>query len=273
MKISSVLVVGRCAAPLLALAVLLGGCATAPSLPDWTSEPARVVDNGYIVYTGSGQEGDPNEAQLAAEGTAIQDLANECSFVPKGARVEDHFRLKGKDGFEAYARVAVDFQTCTDAQQTLQPEEIRKLASAPFTDELKRYQDLIGAPPVVVGVGGAAQNPGAPPVMGNDEDFFLARQYVFYQKQIVILAPPGAYAPGSFETRAYLSSVTPVIRPMQAYYARNPRLRSAPTTWSKVEPQVRQRYPRAFRAPSRRVAPHKKPKPRPNKRRRPKNND
>ena len=79
----------------------LGGCATAPTLPDWTSEPARVVDNGYIVYTGSGLESDPNTAQFVAEGTAIQDLANECSFVPKGARVEDHFVLKVKDGFEA----------------------------------------------------------------------------------------------------------------------------------------------------------------------------
>jgi hypothetical protein len=262
----------RVAAPLLGLVVVLGGCATAPSLPDWTSEPARAVDNGYIVYTGSGQEGDPNEAQLAAEGTAIQDLANECSFVPKGARVEDHFRLKTKDGFEAYARVAVDFETCESAQHAVQPDEIKKLASAPFADELKRYQDLIGAPSAVVSAGGSAQNPGEPPVMANDEDYFLARQYVFYQKQVVILAPPGAYAPGSVETQVYLSRVAPVIRPMQAYYAQNPRLRSTPTTWSAVEPQVRRRYPHAFKAPRRQARAHKRPKRRPPKKKLPRKN-
>jgi hypothetical protein len=257
----------RFAAPLAFFLVLLAGCATAPTVPDWTTEPARSVDNGYIVYTGSGQEPDPNEAQLAAEGTAIQDLANECSFVPKGARAENHFRVKTKDGFEAYASVAVDFQTCEEAQHALQPEEIRNLASSPFMDELKRYQELIGNPSEPVSAAASAQNPGAPPAVASDVDFFYARQYVFYQKQAVIFAPPGAYAPGSVETQAYLGRVTPVIRPMQAYYAQNPRLRSAPTTWSAVEPQVRQRYPRAFKAPARRARRHKRPKPRPRRRR------
>lgn len=253
-----------------ALAVL-GGCASAPALPDWTSQPARVVDNGYIVYTGSGLEGDPGAAQLAADGTAIQDLANECSFVPKGARVENQFRVKAKGGFEAYASVAVDFQTCEEAQQAVQPADIKKLASAPFTDELRRYQELIDNASEVVSAGGSAenaapqsaQNPAAPPVVSNDVDFFLARQYVFYQKQVVILSPPGAYAPGSYETQVYLRNVTPVIRPMQVYYARNPRLRSTPATWSVFEPKVRRRYPRAFRTPIQRVRPHIRPYHRP----------
>ena len=64
-----------------------------------------------------------------------------------------------------------------------------------------------------------------------------------------------------------------MIRPMQDYYARNPRLREAPTTWSSLEPQVHRRYPRAFKAQPRRARPHKKPKrrPPPKKRRRKKN--
>jgi len=253
----------------LLLVVLLGGCATTPSIPDWTGDPARLVDNGYIVYTGSGQESDPNEAQLAAEGTAVQDLASECSFVPKGARVENHFRLKTKNGFEAYAQVAIDFQTCISAQQAVKPEDIQKLASVPFADELKRYQALIDAPPPVSPVA----NPGATTVVADDDGYFLARQYVFYQKQVVILAPPGAYAPGSAATQTYLNNVTPVMRPMQTYYAANPRLSSAGSTWSQVEPRVRRRYARAFRAPARRARVHRRPKRRPNKRRKRKNNN
>ena len=103
--------------------------------------------------------------------------------------------MKTKDGFEAYASVAVDFQTCEEAQHSLQPEEIKNLASAPFMDELKRYQDLLGNPSQAVSAGGSAQNPAAPPPMNDDVDFFLARQYVAYQKQVVILAPPGGPAP------------------------------------------------------------------------------
>lgn len=232
--------------PLSLLVLVLGGCATAPALPEWTSDPARTGDNGYIVYTGSGLERDPNTAQLAAEGTAIQDLANECSFAPKGARVENHFMLKTDDGYESYAQVAVDDHACQAAQQAVQPDDIKQLASAPFMDELKRYQNLVGNSSQVVNTGGAAQNPAAPAI-SDDTDYFLARQYVAYQKQVVILAPPGAYAAGSVQTQVYINNVTPVIRPMQAYYARNPRLASSAATWSTMETRVRQRYPRSFR--------------------------
>lgn len=248
--------------------ILLGGCATAPRVPEWTSAPARDVDNGYIVYTGTAIESDPNQAQLAAEGTAIQDLANECSFVPKGARVENQFRLKTKDGYEAYAQVAVDFPTCVSAQQAVQPDDIKKLASAPFMDELKRYQDFVGSPTEIASAGDSPENPAAPPAVTDDADYFLARQYVAYQKQVVILAPPGAYAAGSWQTRVYVNNVTQVIRPLQVYYAKNPRLRSAPTTWSTIEARVRERHPRAFkttylaargrRKPQRRAWPKKK---------------
>ena len=82
----------------------------------------------------------------------------------------------------------------------MQPADIKKLASAPFADELKRYQELIGNASEVVSAGGPAENAApnsgsnaaAPPAVSNDLDFFLARQYVFNQKQVVILSPPGA---------------------------------------------------------------------------------
>jgi len=70
----------------------------------------------------------------------------------------------------------------------------------------------------------------------------------------------------------YLGNVNPVIRPMQAYYAQNPRLRSAPTTWSGVEPQVRRRYPHAFKEPRRQARAHRRPQRRPPKKKRPRKN-
>ena len=251
---------GRAATLFLSLTIL-GGCATGPRLPEWALEPARIVDDGYIVYVGNSLEPDPNQAQFAAEGMAIQDLANECSFIPKRARVENHFMARVRGGFEAYASVAVNYDVCEVAQQTVQPDQIRELASAPFMEELKRYQEFIGNPPQVASGGGSAQEPTAPPAaMADDVDFFLARQYVAVQKENVILAPPGSYAPGSFETRTYLANVTTVIRPMQTYYARHPRLRAAPTTWSAIESRVRRRYPPAFKRPVRRVRLYRAPR-------------
>lgn len=234
--------------------LLLGGCATGPRLPAWAREPARIVDNGYIVYVGDGLEPDPNQAQFAAEGMAIQDLANECSFIPKRARVENHFMARVRGGFEAYASVAVNYDVCEEAQQTVEPQQIKALASAPFMEELKRYQEFIGNPPQPALAGGSSQDPAAPPpAISDDVDFFLARQYVAVQKENVILAPPGSYAPGSLATRVYLNNVTTVIRPMRTYYVRHPRLRTAPTTWSAIEPRVRRRYPRSFKRPIRRI--------------------
>lgn len=86
------------------------GCSSEPSRekPTWVDGPTRVVDNGYIVYIGTGEEVTDDRAQLAAEGLAIQDLANECSFIPKGTRVEDRYSEKQKNTYKAYAKVAIE---------------------------------------------------------------------------------------------------------------------------------------------------------------------
>ncbi|MDE1976652.1 MAG: hypothetical protein KGI84_05270 [Elusimicrobia bacterium] len=247
----------------LALLAAFGGCASVPRLPAWTQEPARLVDNGYIVYLGEAQEFNPNQAQFAAEGMAIQDLANECSFVPKRARVENHYVADANGSFEGYATVAINYDACVQAQNAVDPAQIKALASAPFMEELKRYQDFIGSSPQLTSFA-SAQNPEAsasasaapapaPPPVTDDVNFFFARQYVAYQKQIVILSPTYVYAPGSVAAKTYINNVTAVARPMRAYYVQHPQLRTTRTTWSTIEPRVRQRYPRAFKRPIHRV--------------------
>jgi len=252
------------------LLAIFGGCASVPRLPAWTQEPARLVDNGYIVYLGEAQEFNPNQAQFAAEGMAIQDLANECSFVPKRARVENHFVADANGSFEGYATVAINYDACVQAQNAVDPAQIKALASAPFMEELKRYQDFIGTSPQLAGIGGSAQSPAPPPpAVTDDVNFFFARQYVAYQKQIVILSPTYVYAPGSVAAKTYITRVTAVAKPMRAYYVQHPRLRTAPVTWSTIEPRVRQRYPRAFQRPIHRVRPYRPARRRWFRRRRP----
>ena len=94
--------------------LVVAGCATESSdrpfsVPEWTKAPTRTVDNGYIVYIGSGEDSAKDRASFKAEGAALQDLANECSFVPKGTRLEDRFDKVEGSLHESYAKVAVEF--------------------------------------------------------------------------------------------------------------------------------------------------------------------
>jgi hypothetical protein len=222
--------------------------------PDWISQPTRVVDNGYIVYIGSGEEVSADQAELAAEGMAIQDLANECAFIPKGTRVEDRFSEKQKNTYKAYAKVAIEIQICDQAQKTVNPADIKNLASLPFTEELKRFQDNIQnnsdevvdsgveAPQVAQGGSSGGSSGG----IQSGVHFFVVRQYVAYQNQVVILSPPTYYAPGSPEAVTYANRVVPVRENLQTYAQQNPAIAKSPQTWSSVAPQARAQHPQAF---------------------------
>src|SRR6185312_16331964 len=124
-----------------AIGLLLTSCSSEqkPTAPPWTHGATRVVDNGYIVYVGVGHAPDPDRAQFKAEGQALEDLANECSMIPKGTRFEDRYSEKEEYETTAYVKVALEFQECDTAQRSLDPSEIRKLANVNFTEELKKY--------------------------------------------------------------------------------------------------------------------------------------
>src|SRR5947209_3047805 len=94
--------VAACAA---AWAGCAGGRTAADSVaPGWVHQAARTVEGGYIVYLGEVEDQAPERARFKAEAAAIQDLANECSFAPKGARVEDHFDQPTGVIHHAYAK-------------------------------------------------------------------------------------------------------------------------------------------------------------------------
>src|SRR4051794_24411710 len=81
-------VLSACASP--------GTAVDAQTPPPWARQPSPTVEGGYIVYVGSGEDRDGERARRKAEAQALGDLANECSFAPKGTRIEDRFeRLDG----------------------------------------------------------------------------------------------------------------------------------------------------------------------------------
>ncbi len=213
----------------------------------WIRNPARTVDSGYIVYVGTGEDISPEKAQFKAEAIAIGDLANECSFAPKGARIEDHYDEKTDRGHTAYAKVGITYEECEQAKQAVKPEDIQKLGNVAMTEELKRFQDAY----YTSNEGNADQAPAqasssntsspapyyysGPVYIHDDTNYFVVRSYVAYEKQVVILSPPGVYVPASPAYVNYVHRVSPMAQNVQAYEVSNPGLRSAPTTWSTVQ--------------------------------------
>jgi hypothetical protein len=235
------------------LSVGLLSCATQPVVndPDWTRGATRTFDNGYIVYIGKNEAPTAELAGFRAEGIALEDLANECSVVPKGARLEDRYQKRDGKGaeqsqsFTAFVKIAVEFKDCQEAAKATEPSEIKKIASVPFTQQLKRYQDLIETGTLASTAADDAGSEVTPPTeyaplperhdTNETTHFYVTRQYIAYQKEIVVLSPPSAYRPASTESQKFIAALTPAQTQMSDLMQKNATLQTQPQAWSKVE--------------------------------------
>jgi hypothetical protein len=241
------------------LLTILSSCGSEPkkTQPDWVHESTRSVDNGYIVYIGNGVAMSNERAQFEAEGQALEDLANECSMIPKGTRLEDRYFEKTGHEYLAYVKVGVEFKDCEEMKKTVDPTEIKKLANVSFTQQLKRYQDLIETGEMVA----AGENtevelpseisPAPPRASGMSENmhFYVVRQYVAYQKEVVVLSPSTAYAANSPESQRFVSSVQPVTQQLQTIETKDSQLRNQPQPWSKLADRPKLQRPNVLAAP------------------------
>jgi hypothetical protein len=256
---------------LFVLAFLLLSCSSTPSAPPapaWISQPARTVDGGYIVYVASSEDRSADQARFKAESQAYEDLANECSFPPKGARMEDNYLKPIGTQSEVFVKVAVDFQTCEEAKQAIQPEDIRKLANVAMTDEIKKYQNEYEKEPqdedeeeqeqgnqpsnetqAVL----YAQSAPPPVYVSSPTQFYIVRQQVWYAKQDVILSPPTAYQPGTPQSTNFVNQVQAPVQKVQQYEAANPTVRSSPQTWSTTHQQAVRSYQQTHPASANRM--------------------
>jgi len=217
-------------------------CSTTPSgppKPDWITQPTRTVDKGYIVYVGSGEDNNAERAKFKAEAMALQDLANECSFAPKGTRIEDHFSENIKDFTESYAKVAVEFQDCEKAKAALTPEAVQQVANVALAEQIKRYQDLIDHPepdetpvPIAIASTSGSSTGSGPKIIQNDSEFFVMRQQVAYYKQAVILAPPGTYTPNSTQSTQFTQNVQEVAHAVNSYEVAHPQIHTWANSYS-----------------------------------------
>ena len=229
------------------MALGINACSSKPTastnIPTWIHQPVRTVDAGYIVYIGTGEDHSAERAAFKAEAAALQDLANECSFAPKGTRTEDRFDEATGLLHHGYAKIAVEFRDCEAAKAAIQPDDIRKLANLAYNDEIKRYQDLVANPGDEVasdddseGVNEAIDSRGPPPGgssgIRDPNHFFVVRQWVFYSKQDVILSPPQTYAANSVETTQFVNKVAPAQDQVQTYERNHPAVHTWANSWS-----------------------------------------
>jgi len=195
-------------------------------------------------------------ANFKAEASAIQDLANECSFVPRGARTEDRAEQPIGAIHRAFAKVAISFQDCEEAKSSNDPETIRKLANVSYAEELKRYQAVVDQPEdttsdeSVAGAGGAIYNRYPPPAsIDSPVRFYVVRQQVVYMKQDIILSPPQAYPPKAPQTLAITQHLGTFATRVQNFETIHPALKTATQSYSSVRPSIRSsNHAQRFRA-------------------------
>ena len=246
----------------------------APPVPDWIRQPTRIVDNGYIVYVESEDDRDLSRAKFKAESAALADLANECTLIPKGVRIEDRYEHAVGGMHQSYAKVGVELQECEEAKKATTPEAIRKLANAEMTAQVKKYREMIGQPETLVtendenegeelnapvnpnaGAGGAPANPG----IRNDTQFYVMREQVFVAKSDVVLAPPTSYQPASPEAATFQQRIGQQNQALTTYQGAHPALNTSPRPWSYYRHQAMR--PRLAPGYNRDFKPRKKPQP------------
>lgn len=115
--------------------------------PSWIHLPSRIVDNGYIVYVGSGEDSTLERARFRAKSMAVQVLTNECTFPHKETRIEDFYDERAGEQYRSYAKVAIQYTDCDEAKQALTPEVIKRLASQPLIEEQKQYREMLFGDP------------------------------------------------------------------------------------------------------------------------------
>ena len=216
------------------------------SAPAWIHQPARTVEGGYIIYVASSADRSLDQAQFKAQSAAIQDVNNECSFAPKGTRLEDRYNDTLGILSRAYAKVAVSYQDCDEAQKTIEPSEIKKLANVALVEQVKRYQDNLDAEVLAASAEDSDQNSAtsgvnpeisrtsAPPPIHDSVRFFVVRQQVAYAKEVVILSPPNAYSPNSVASNNFVQVIRPATTQIQTYRTVNPSTARSPMSWSSL---------------------------------------
>ncbi len=228
----------------------LGACSTSllwsnwgHSNKDWVLQPARSVDEQTIVYVSSASGISKSAAEFVAVSKALEDLANECSYTPKGTHLEDRVESKQVDQFVVAVKLVVSVKNCDQAKKDLLPEDIQHNANRGYADQIQKYQ-LEKTPNFVAQIPNVSvQSPLAQAatqetkVIHDDAEFFEVRQKIALVKQSFILNANIS----SLNLKQSIENLKEELAGTQLYEEANPALKSSSLTWSKVQLQITER--------------------------------
>jgi hypothetical protein len=225
----------------------LGACSTSllwsnwnHSSKDWVLQPARTVDQQNLVFVISSSGLSKASAEFTAVSKALEDLANECSYIPRGTRLEDRVESKQVDQFVVAVQLVISVKNCDQAKKDFLPEDIQLNANRGYTDQIQKYQ-LEKVPNFAAQIPRVRVESDAKQALMTDSnlihddgEFFEMRQKIALLKQSFILSKTLS----SSNSKQSMQSLQEQFAATQRYEEANPALKSSSLTWSKVQIQL-----------------------------------
>ena len=220
----------------------LSSCGTASYLSalthpskDWVQQPVRSIDGKDLVFVNSASDPVQARAEFIAVAKALEDLANECSYIPKGSHLEDRADTKRPEGFSVAVKLVIEDQLCEQAKKELLPENIKRTSNRGYTEQLQKYQLERNLALSEEPASRRENN-----VIHDDNDFFEMRQHIALLKTEMILAGKDLDQLGLKHQQEILQTLSEEFAAAHTYEVANPTLKSSSLTWSKVQTQIAQ---------------------------------
>ena len=210
-------------------------------------QPGRSYENQNLVMVSSAKSNTESSAKFNAESQALEDIANECSFVTKGTRVDDQLAKREGNEVTVFVKIIVERSLCEEAKKSIKPQEIQKLSNLGYAEQILKNQienekkiTFKSPPPNAkqkVELILAAEHPS---MIHDDGDFFMARQQIAFLKQATLLSTQGLFSQKLIESDKMRFVLAQKIQAAQDYETLNPALKSSAMTWSTIKERISQ---------------------------------
>lgn len=227
----------------------------------WTDQLGRSFESKNLVIVSTALGSTAASAKFKSEAKGLEDLANECSFVPKGTHIEDEVTQKSYDQFIVFSKIVIEEKFCETGKRLLQLAEIEQMANLGYTEQILKNQlqseKPVVQPPVSSKLPKLTSATKVPPmsprqkierllssdeasVIHDDGDFFMTRQQIAFLKQAILLSAKGLYPKNLVLSDKMTSVLSQKILATRNYEAQNTALSSSSVTWSFAKERINQ---------------------------------
>lgn len=221
------------AAAFLLIILAVSGCRTGSAPVRGAEIPTngpRSMNGAWIAFTAIGEDRFAERASFLAENSALADVANECSFIPK-ATVHQVFEssavVKGADYRQFVGKTFIDRTACDDAKHAVHTDRIGELANTELMNRLQAYQDTIGE---VTKASSATVERLTKAGLENETDVFALRQQILYMKQALLA--------GTVQPTKQPGALEDAIAKVADYESKHPELANSTQSWSASQRRV-----------------------------------